>query len=160
MRNLFSNAVDLVPAQQLQSQPSKQVSKSINEILMSDDNAADVLQISDNGVWSRFNVVDFDNKVLYKLVIKTEGEFSADKQYLFSPSQESNEYVGYPQRIYAVKGTSVVTRKEKPAPKPVETPSPQGNMSPELMEQFMAFMQMQSQQQQSAPAPKESDMPF
>ncbi len=155
MKNLFqSNAVETAP-QPLQS--TSQVTKSMNEILDSCPEVGQFVMVSENENWAYFRALDFDGKLLYKYAIKSKGEFSMDTKYNWSTSKEDpNEFLGYPVRSYEVKGTVLFSR-ERPAPKPVETPAPQGNMSPELMQQFMAFMQMQSQQQS---APKESDIPF
>jgi hypothetical protein len=172
MNNLFqTNAVEQAPAQpQLTSKASKQVTKSINEIWDLSPDVAEFIMISENDNWSYLRAIDFDGRLIAKYAIKSEGSFSMDTKYNFSPSaRDSNEFLGYPVYTYEVKGVSL-GRRERPAPV-VETPKPTVNpaMSPELMAQFMAFMQMQ--QQPTAPAPKtkgrksapkvdEADMPF
>jgi hypothetical protein len=172
MQNFFqTKAVENTPAQpQLTSKASKQVTKSINEILDLSPEIAEFVLTSENSNWSYFRALDFDGKLLYKYAVKAGSSFDMDTKYNWSESKtETGEYLGYPVRTFEQKMT-VMWSRERPAPV-VETPKPTVNpaMSPELMAQFMAFMQMQ--QQPTAPAPKttdrksapkvdEADMPF
>ncbi len=159
MKNLFQTAVENTPAQpQLVSQPSKQVLRSVEDMLNDDPNIQDILQVSDNGTWARFNVVDWDNKIMFKLVIKSESSFTVETKYLFSPSlKDANEFVGYPQFIYQVKGESILsTQRVRPSTKPADksATNDQSDAIAALMEQNRVLMEKLSQQQPTAPAPK------
>ncbi len=154
MRNLFNKAVETTPAQ-LQSQPSKQVLKSVEDMLNEDPNIQDVLKVSDNGTWSRFNVIDWDNKIMYKLVIKAGSDFSLETKYNFSPSQEDGEYLGYPQRVFAVKGESILSAARV-------RPNSKQEATKDLSEdsEYLEFLRFKAMKANSTPAPKESDIPF
>ncbi len=150
MKNLFNKAVETTPAQpQLQSQPSKQVLKSVNDMLDDDPNIQDILKVSDNGTWSRFNVIDWDNKIMFKLVIKAGSDFSLETKYNFSPSQEENEYLGYPQRVFAVKGESILaTARVRPQPKQEPAKDLQEDS------EYLEFLRFKAMKANSAPATK------
>ncbi len=175
MQNFFqTKAVENTPAQpQLTSKASKQVQKSLNEILDLSPEIAEFVLTSENDNWSYIRSIDFEGRLIAKYAIKSEGNFTMDTQYRFSQSQrDPNEYLGYPVFTYEVKGVSL-GRRERPAP--ISTPAPVAPVAPaidpDLIAQAIALIQAQQQQQPTAPAPKttgrksapkvdEADMPF